>query len=158
MNESPDGQLSQVGRARREEMLGELVEVMERTHRARRVRRRALATGGSALVLAIFMYLVLPRVSQNPPVPDFVENTPQRVPAPIGVQAEPQRTTVLTKVITSDPSVLERLRADPPQAVIRMNDRMLLDALASIDRPAGLIRLGDDIRLSAPVTDAELGL
>jgi hypothetical protein len=53
---------------------------------------------------------------------------------------------------------MEQYRAKPTGRTTRLDDAMLIETLASIHRPAGLIHFGDQVRLSAPVTDEELNL
>ncbi len=69
-----------------------------------------------------------------------------------------RRPRCVTITVQTDQSNLGRYRAEPPRSIVRMDDRVLIETLASINRPAGLIRFGDRLRLSAPVTDADLGI
>ena len=158
MSDEQDEQLSPAGLARRDKMLGDLVGVMERMHRARRLRHRLAASGGSACLLLLLVLLAIPGSSDGPGAGELVETARPEITVPLGAPITSQGRSVLTELVTTDPSVLDRYRANPRAVVIRMNDRMLLDALASIGRPAGLVRFGDDVHVSAPVTDAELGL
>ncbi len=159
MMSNPKGApLSRGGLTRRDEMLHDLVGVMERTHRARRMRRRVLAAGGSLCVLVLLIALAIPGGTESPDTRLVVESeASDPVPASV-TTVVPQRAVVITSIVTTDPSVLDRYRANPSSFVVRMTDKTLLETLASIHRPAGLIRFGGEIRISAPVTDAELGL
>jgi hypothetical protein len=66
---------------------------------------------------------------------------------------------VVIATVRTDPTIVQRYRAQPAESqVIRLTDQSLLDTLASIHRPAGLIYRDDRVVLSAPVTDEELGL
>ncbi len=158
MNDQQCEPLSPAGIARREAMLEELVEVVKGTHRARRRRRQALALGGCTSLLLALIWVGLPGASGPRDVPSIAGQPPEarqeRAPAP----EHPQRHLCVTTIVQTDPSVLERYRVQPTSHIVRMDDQMLLATLASINRPAGLIRFGDRVRLSAPVTDAELGL
>lgn len=58
--------------------------------------------------------------------------------------------------VSTDESILQRMRPEASPIVMRINDRELLQTLVQIGRPAGLIRIGDRLALSAPVTDDEL--
>ncbi|UCC29306.1 MAG: hypothetical protein JSU86_14020 [Phycisphaerales bacterium] len=153
----PLEQLSSAGLARCEVMLGELVEVMTRTHRARLVRRRLLATGGGACLVLLLIRLALPGAS-DPGDPARIAESLTGSSTVVQPAEAPPRPASITVIVETDASVLERCRAEPTQRVVRMDDSMLLETLASIKRPAGLIRYGGQTRLSAPVTDAELGI
>ena len=159
MNDPQTEPLSPAGLARREAMLEDLIGVVKRTHRVRRVRRRALAAGGCVCVTLMAVWLALPGASG----PHRVASTVQRPTGGPDVRVVepplvPVRQACVIAIVHTDPTVLERCRARSTGLVVRMDDRMLLDTLASIDRPAGLIRFGNRVRLSAPVTDADLGL
>jgi hypothetical protein len=71
-------------------------------------------------------------------------------------KADHRHLAYVSHIVHTDPTVLERCRARPTGSVLRIDDRTLLTALVSINRPAGLIRIDGQVRLSAPVTDAEL--
>ena len=162
MTEPDPDQLSPAGQARCASMLGELVSTMERTHRGRRQRRRALAVTASVAVVALAVRVVVWPGSDGTVTPRFVEAPP--VPS-LSVEDEPhvlERYLVtprplVTRMVPTDPDVLGRYRADPRKGYVRLDDDALLEVLASIRRPAGLIRIGDTVRLTAAVTDAELG-
>jgi hypothetical protein len=157
MNEDPREPLSPAGQARRAAMLGELLEAMQQTQRQRRARRRVLAAGGCACVLGIVVWAVSVNVLR-PAASERVASNPldaeQRTTLPLPAA----RPACVTTIVQTDPSVLERCRPAPTDRVVWIDDTTLLRTLASVNRPTGLIRIGDRVRLSAPVTDAELGL
>lgn len=153
----PLEQLSSAGLARREVMLGELVGVMKRTHRGRRVRRRLLATGGGVCLVFLLIRLALLGAS-DPSDPARIAENPTGSSEVVYPAEAPSRPASITVIVKTDASILERCRAEPTQRIVRMDDSMLLETLASINRPAGLIRYGGQTRLSTPVTDAELGI
>ena len=157
MNDPRSEPLSPAGLARREAMFDELVEVMTRTHRARRTRRRMLAIGGCTGLLLLLIRLSLPVASTPTKAPQIADGPPQRSTGNV-IDNSPEHRACVTVLVQTDPAVVERYRARPTGRIVRMDDRMLLETLASIHRPAGLIRFGDRIRLSAAVTDAESGL
>ena len=157
MNDPQPEVLSPTGLARREAMLDELVEVVKRTRRTRRMRRRMLATGGCAALILMVIWLGVPGAFVRTDAPQFAEDSHSR-PTGAAPDVPAKRRASVTVVIKTDPTVVERCRARPTGRIVQMDDRMLLETLAAIDRPAGLIRFGDQIRLSAAVTDAELGL
>jgi hypothetical protein len=155
MSEPEAERLSPAGQARREAMLDELLEVVKRTQRARRLRRRATVIGGCAGLVLLFVVFTWPGAPG--PAPQ-VANLSTGQPTDVRLVEAPRPPACITSVVETDVSVLARYRAVPQPVVARMDDRMLVQTLASIGRPAGLIRFGDDVRLSRPVTDAELNL
>ena len=139
-------------------MLGELVGIMAQTRRARRVRRRVLATVGCVGLLLVVGRLAMPLFTRPGVVrPQIVEHLPDRE-APAAVKAIAQTRPAITLRVRTDPSIVERYRAAPTGVIVRMDDATLIETLAAIHRPAGLIRFADRVALSAPVTDAELGI
>ena len=156
MTDSHPVKLSAAGEARRGVMLDELVGAMERVHRTRRTRRRTIAAG-TPIMVGMLLWLLLPALSQSPDTPQFANPpTPEVTPLvapPSGTPRPP-----LTAIVRTDPDILERYRAQPVACIERINDRMLIDTLVSIQRPAGLIYYGNRVMLTTPVTDAELNL
>lgn len=155
MSDPESDRLSPAGHARREAMLGELLEVVKRTQRARRLRRRATIVGGCAglvLLCVVFNWPGAPGPARQ------MANLSTGQPTDLRLVEAPRTPACITSIVKTDVSVLVRYRAVPEPVVVRMDDRMLVQTLASIGRPAGLIRFGDDVRLSRPVTDAELNL
>jgi hypothetical protein len=158
MNDAHDNPLTPQGEARRDGMLGELAEIMSRTHRARRVRRRVIGSTGCLGLLLVVGRLAMPLFTHPGEVrPQIVEHLPNRE-APAAAKAIAQTRPAITLRVRTDPSIVERYRAAPTGAIVRMDDATLIETLAAIHRPAGLIRFADRVALSAPVTDAELGI
>ena len=149
--------LSPTGLARREAMLDELCEVVRQTHRTRRRRRRIVGTGGSLCLLMILAWLSASSAF-GPDDTDTITRNPT-VPSPVAEPHEaPVRPRFAIRTVATDPTVMDRYHAKATGAVVRMDDRMLLDTLASIGRPAGLIRFGGQVRLTSAVTDFELAV
>ncbi len=155
MSDSQTQQLSRGGMARREAMLEELVESMARTHRRRRTRRRVLVAAGSACIVLVLLRLAFLSGGPSGDGRELANSADDKSAPIVDVPRQTQRGCVATVVMT-DPTVLDRCRANPTGAVARIDDTKLLATLASINRPAGLIRFGDRVALSVPVTDAEL--
>ena len=134
-------QLTPVGEARREAMLGELVGAMQRVHHGRRIRRRV----ASALaVVAIFAGMAWVIGSQltvgDRVVPQIVVDRPQQQ-------------------VPDAPTTEPLIRLAQRTGVIRtVDDDELVALLAQLDRPAGIVRSEGEIWLTNAVTDAELGL
>lgn len=155
MSAELDYQLSPAGRSRREAMLSDLTGMMRRTHRARKLRRRTV--GAAALGLAIVAAARLAFVGLHRPesVPSLTEKV---FPAPLQSSEVNLTSQCVISRVATDPAILDRLRARPSGQPALLDDHALITALAQLDRPAGLIRTHNSIRLSAPVTNAELGL
>lgn len=164
MSEPNSARLSPEGQARREAMLDELVGVLKHTHTVRRRRKRIVTAGACACLALLVARLIVPDGLDKPEhtriMADKADPVPAVAPRPpaaeTGMSARPR--VCVAKAVSTDPKILDRYRAEPTGRIARMNDRMLVNALASINRPAGLIRFGSRARLTAPVSDAELGL
>ena len=151
--------LSPEGQARRDAMLGELLADMSQVHRRRRrVRAGAFSSIAAALILAAVLQVVSLK-SPELPIASNVDNvgaTPIiAAPVDAGASAAAQPESGIVWVST-DPTVLARMTSAPTPIVVYINDAELLETLVHIGRPAGLIRFGDRLALSAPVTDEEL--
>jgi hypothetical protein len=145
--------LTPAGAARREAMLTELLGDLGRVHRARRVRRRAAVAASLAIVLtgatwAGMRAWLMPASSNRSIViaPRSTESAPLE-----GGEIRP-----LIEIVHTDPGVLDRYRLRTTLRVERVDDAGLIRALEEIDRPAGLVRIDGEVRLTAAVTDAEL--
>jgi len=152
-------ELSPAGRARRSAMLADLLGAMQTLHRRRRAQRRIVTAASCACILVAAVLLAAPLLNSRSVAPENdlrVENIPgpAPLPAPELVNSVPHPPLIVR--ITTDPAILDRYRADPPRIVQRVGDEELLRTLAAIDRPAGLIRIGEEVRLTSPVTDDEL--
>jgi hypothetical protein len=147
--------LTQAGAARREAMLRDLVTVMHRTHRARRLRRRAItATCGIIIVgAAIRMAYYDSDHHRAGPMPVEYASTGTEEPGRRPGESDGWRTT---EFIHTDPVIKVRLAARPDPVVERIDDDTVITLLARLQRPAGLVRIGDRVAFTAPVTDEEL--
>jgi len=142
--------LSPQGQARRDAMLGELVGHMSHLRRRRRIRRASLSTAMAFLVcVGVF------RLAQFSPTHPSITSRPE-----VELDARPSVSSQATRVVyvATDPDVIRRYRASSQPIVVWVNDAQLIEVLAQMGRPAGLIRFGDRLALSAPVTDDELML
>ncbi len=155
MNDPPIEPLSPAGQARRQAMLDELVAAMELTHRRRRTRRRLLG-GAGCMCLALALVWLLWTGASGPSHERQFADQPDAPFSDSPTKEVQRHLAYVSHIVHTDPTVLERCRARPTGSVLRIDDRTLLAGLASINRPAGLIRIGGQVRLSAPVTDAEL--
>jgi hypothetical protein len=122
-------------------MLIELGDTMRGLHRTRRTRRSAVAIASSFAVLVVLSIIARPiQTSRDPELAARVD--PGDMPA--------ARITI----VHTDRTVLSRYAAAPPSRVRLLDDEALLDDLAAIGRPAGLIRSGGRAWLTANVTSA----
>jgi len=143
----PNDNLSPHGAARREAMLGELTAAMTTLHRRRRARRMTVGAATTAL-LCVVLFRTLQMPADGTKTASTVPPVPTRAP----LEAGPTRTVY----VHTDREIADRLLASPPVLVTRIDDTQLLRTLIEIGRPAGLIRFGDRVALSAPVTDEEI--
>ena len=146
--------LSTSGVARREAMLAELQGGMSRLHRARNARRRAACLAVPAVLLAGLIWLRWP-LQRPPNAPVAARSNPSERPEvapvePVGSEGFPAIRIV--RVFT-DSSATDRFRANVGSRASRISDEDLLDTLAAIDRPAGLVRSGDRVWLTRAVAD-----
>jgi len=119
---------------------------------ARRRRRRRAARGAVAMILLFAAGGVLMRVMRTPiPAPT--------VPPPLIVEAPAEAPpglidfAIVRTSETIDPSIYIRTDTEAINAMV-ISDDELLRALASMGRPAGLIRMNGEIRLTRNVVDA----
>ena len=134
MNDPPSEPLSEVGQARREAMLDELVAVLNQTHRARRLRRRVLGTGVVVCLVLLLMRIGWPGAGGLDDGRLLVDRTPDERRVVMPTEA-PRRSGCVIVLVKTDPTVVDRYRARTTGLAVRMDDRMLLNALASINRP-----------------------
>lgn len=149
MNDQPFSELSQSGLARRQRMHDELIEAMTKLHRRRHVRRRTLVAAVLLLPL-LFGALVLVKPSAAPPaLPTIVEGEP-RLPHPQPGDARPS----LVQVVHTDPSVIDRYAYSASDSTVTwIDDQQLLQELAALGRPAGIVRMNGRAWLTMDVTD-----
>ncbi len=186
MNEQQPNRLSEAGEARREAMLGELVQAVDKTRRIRRTRRLVIASAAALGLFFILSQLQLPtgspmdqsnrivdqesaqpassaKVAQNgipngAPTVANGQEVPVRKHDPSREAPRDPASVGITTIVQTDPAVGERFRAVPVRLVVHMDNAELERTLESIDRPARVLPTEEGLQLSAPVTDEELGL
>jgi len=153
MNERETPMLSSEGRARREAMLGELVVTMDRIHRRHRARRRTVACAGIVLLIASLAVLALSPAQRRPREGTLVRDDDLEEPITVPVGVEPTESGPRDWIVHTDPAILQRVAVTPTVRILRVDDDGLLDMLAAMNRPTGLIRCGGRVRLTAEVVD-----
>ena len=133
--------LSPVGAARRDRMLDDLKRDMRRVHVVRR-RRRTLAAAAAPLVLVIIGGLLLRNVVPTANQPGPAPRPPSVAPA-----------AVITIVHTTPPPPQQLITSGNVSIVQTLSDSELLEMLAAMNRPAGLVRAGDRTWLTRSVAD-----
>jgi len=167
MTDRHDDALSPAGQSRREAMLARLVDSMGAIHRRRRTRRRALV--GSALAIAVVAWWIpaMPTMDEVEPIQVVsAPSTPSRGardPAPQAMRSARIKTVRTRPDLvaryqprTDKPALIRHVAASEPVAVEIIGDTLLIEVLAGIDRPAGLVRTEGKVWLTAAVTDADL--
>jgi hypothetical protein len=144
MNEHDQSHLSASGRQRRARMLEELTTTMRCVHRDRRLRRRAAAGTFMIATLVALSMLSMPERASVGERLDMVLTPPQPTPG----SSEPS-----VRIVRTDPSILDRYVSRPSSSAIIVDDEGLLETLAAINRPAGLIRSEGRVWLTANVVD-----
>jgi hypothetical protein len=143
-------QLSELGRARRDAMLGELVGVMQQHHRQRKLRRSVAAIGATVLLVACGLYYAASANSNMPAAPArIVQHEPVEETAPLPSPA----VVVRIARVETQPGIAERYRAEASNIVVAIDDTELLETLQRYDRPTGLVRMGGEVFLTASVVD-----
>lgn len=137
--------LSDTGLVRRDEMLTELLTDLGRVRRRRRIRRGVLSTTAATLLIVTIARIATFDPGASPAARDRM-----------AIKVPSTDETSRVSRVTTDESIVQRMRPEPIPMVVRINDEQLLQTLVHIGRPAGLIRIGDRLALSAPVTDDEL--
>ncbi|MFG0330497.1 MAG: hypothetical protein ACF8PN_11435 [Phycisphaerales bacterium] len=165
-SDAPDSHepLSETGRRRREAMLGELQVELGRM-RAFRRRRRAATHAAFAVVIAgsaMAAWTTMNRASNTP--------TPDRIALPASPELFPSNhedattatsaLSVRVKFVTTDRDASSRFAVKRAQRPIiqRIDDRELVETLAEINRPAGLVRTANRAWVTADITGVDRDL
>lgn len=154
-HEAPD--LSPAARDRKHDMLNDLVIDMQKLHRRRRVRRRAItAVAVPALCLVAWWAWSItafspptprsqtPKVARDESIEPADSTTPHRLP------------TSIIQTVRTRPSIADAALVSTQPSRKFVTDDGLLDALAQVHRPAGLIRTDNGVWLTNDVTDPEM--
>lgn len=158
MDEMEPNVLSEYGEQRKKAMLDQLTQTMHRVHRRRQIVRRV--SGGASMALIVILAAVFVRQDPGGQTDSagsqsaVVSTVDNRLDAWI-VHERPVSPGIL---VQTDESIVERLRADPPQRVVSISAVELLGALAELGRPAALVEMEGVPYIAGKVTDEQLGL
>lgn len=139
----------------KQRLRADLIVAMRDHHQRRRSRRRVLATAILVFSTGILAFLMFGR-SSTIPTPPVARDIGSDSPLP----AIPQTSTEITEprhsiitIVRTDPNILERYALPPTSKIETISDEILLNSLASLGRPTGLIRYDGRVRLTNDVTD-----
>jgi hypothetical protein len=141
MNDHPESALSDDVLERRDALLDQLCGEMQQLHRRRLARRSALAVTTSVTIVVSVAVLALPRVMTSK-LHDTVQVHHENTPAAI------------IRIVETKPSILARYAAEPSFRTERIDDQALLDQLAAMGQPSGLVRTGGRAWLTSSPTTA----
>ncbi|MEO1128920.1 MAG: hypothetical protein AAFX05_04330 [Planctomycetota bacterium] len=128
-------------------MRGRLIAEMQRLHARRRARRSALVAC-AVMALCALPLLMRPTSSRSTGGSSLIVAEGAR-PAP----PEAPSGITFTRLAT-DPTAVARLSVDAPPSRVRfVDDPGLAALLAEVGRPAGVVRMGEAIWLTADVTN-----
>jgi len=140
-------QLSESGQRRRDAMLEDLIGVMHDHHERRRTRRNVITFSAVATLVLGTVYLVASASSVSPASPAQLA----QLDSTHEVEAVPSMVRIAR--VETEPGIADRYRAEPTNTVLLIDDTELLETLQLVDRPAGLVRMGDEVFVTASVTD-----
>ena len=141
--DSPPGDMNSKSRAlRRETMRAELLEQMHAHHRRRRTRRHVASTAALLLATGLLFTLVLPRLVTRPG--ELAESVSE---------PRPEKPVIEYHVVSTRRAVTDKYIVPPVSRIQRIDDSALMENLIALNRPAGLIRTGEKVWLTSPVTD-----
>ena len=149
-----DEPLSSAAQARREAILTLAIEAM--TSHRRRLRRRRRITAGGAGVLALLCAALIAVRLANPS--HRSASAPQKI---AGIEApadHPDPTTDIAhdsnfRIVRTDSSATDRYIVRTPKPIEHLSDDELVQLLAVINRPAGVIHVDGRVQLTARIVD-----
>ncbi|MEM7227953.1 MAG: hypothetical protein AAF432_03975 [Planctomycetota bacterium] len=160
---------------RRQSMLAELQTSMVALHIKRRRRRRVVLSCLILILCSPALLLLRQPTSPTPAAPGgtiaqqpeattpvMPDPLPVKTPTSARILVDAGATTSIPITARTTTSRIESVSATTVSRitsvygsarVVRIDDRDLLDALAAIDRPAGLVEINGTMRLTVPVAD-----
>lgn len=155
---SPSMPLSEIGVARKDRMLRELLGEMHRVHSGRRARRRAavLITPVLALGLAVLVWRWSPQSVAPSPNQGTIAKGPVSAPKITAPPTVAQVPVAIITMIRTPADGLDAYRVTTASHSIdaeMLDDAELLATLSSLNRPTGLVRSGDRVWLTRNVAD-----
>lgn len=152
--------LSETGRARRDEILRLASATMVSHQRSARRRRQFIAGGTLAAVvmfIGVFAATTTPGEGDKMAAAGGAAAPAVTIEATVNASDRAARSTraaVSVRLVQTEPAAVARFVMRSPAAVDRLSDEALVQLLASIDRPAGLINMDGQTRLTRNVTDS----
>jgi hypothetical protein len=119
---------------------------MRRVHVRRRARRRMVYTTAPALLMALALVAALRMLT--PATPPIAGQLGGAADPPPQLQASDRLAAIIEFVRTSDGT-----HQSGAANIVLIDDDQLLDVLASINRPTGLVRAGGRVWLTDAVAD-----
>lgn len=146
--------LTPEGERRREAILHEVSGRLPAIARRRRAKRRAAVGALAVLLLAgAAVVWMIPTMPKSVPTPTPT-SAPQVVLIEPAIEYEPLIDYAVVESSTVDPSVYVRTDTESINAMVITDDELLRE-LAAIGRPAGLIRMNGQVRLTRDVVDPQ---
>ena len=151
-HEHQQHRLSPEGERRREAILHEVSGRLPAIARRRRAKRRAAAGTLAVLLLAgAAVVWMIPTAPTPTPAPT---TAPQVVLIEPDIEYDPLIDYAVVESSPVDPSVYVRTDTESINAMVITDDELLRE-LAAIGRPAGLIRMNGQVRLTRDVVDPQ---
>lgn len=150
MHDFEQQRLSPEGERRREEILREVSGRLPAIAARRRAKRRAAA--GTLAVLLLVCAAVVWMIPTSPGPTPTPTSAPQVVLIEPTIEYDPLIDYAVVESSPVDPSVYVRTDTESINAMVITDDELLRE-LAAIGRPAGLIRMNGQVRLTRDVVD-----
>ncbi len=145
--------LSPEGEQRREAILREVSGRLPAIAARRRAKRRAAA--GTLAVLLLAGAAVVWMIPTSPGPTPTPTSAPQVVEVEPTIEHDPLIDYAVVESSPVDPSVYVRTDTESINAMVITDDELLRE-LAAIGRPAGLVRMNGQVRLSRDVVDPQV--
>ena len=157
MNDMNDSMLSAQGIEKRDAILHTAAAAMARHHRMRR-RKRVIASSAMFLLIAGGAIVVnqFALRSSSMSMNQAARHESTATGEATDVSPPEDGGAVEWRIVRSDSTALSRYAVSNAAPVERLSDAGLARMLESIDRPAGVINVGGEVRLTQNVVDEEM--
>ncbi len=141
-------------RARRDAILNIAIGQMNMHHRRLRHRRRLVATSAAMITIALLTIFAVTNQRNTTPAMQLADETTLQQPA--SPQHDPEQSAPdNVQFVRSDSTVLDKYVVRTPHHMNPLTDTELVELLAAIDRPTGLINMDGQVRLTNHVIDLD---